>query len=231
MDQHDDELSALIKGNAKRYRAPAELRNLIRANLEIARLSDADVPVINRAAPPPQPRTLSASWAQWMNLGLAFACGIAVSVVAVYFVRTGGEEERLAQGVVASHVRSLMATHVVDVESSDKHTVKPWFTGKVDFSPPVKDFAAEGISLVGGRLDYIGQRPVVALVYRFERHTINVFIWPSISDSQKDPQFTVRQGFNVAHWSSGRMQFWAISDVNVGELQTLIRLLRQTDTP
>jgi anti-sigma factor RsiW len=149
MDQHDNELSALIKAKAKRYQASAELRNLIRANLEIARLSDADVPAINGAAPRVQRRTPSASWAQWMNLGLAFACGVAVSVVAVFFLRTGGDDERLAQGVVDSHVRSLMAAHVVDVESSDKHTVKPWFTGKIDFSPPVKDFAAEGISLVG----------------------------------------------------------------------------------
>jgi len=224
MDQHEDELSALIKGKARRYQAPAELRSLIKASLDTERLSDADIPR-------PRRRTLSASWAQWMNLGLAFACGIAVSVVAVYFVRTGGEEERLVQGVVASHVRSLMASHVVDVESSDKHTVKPWFTGKVDFSPPVKDFAAEGISLVGGRLDYIGERAVVALVYRFGQHTINVFIWPSTSGSPRDPQFTVHQGFNVARWTSHQMQFWAISDVNVRELQTLVRLLVQADAP
>jgi anti-sigma factor RsiW len=229
MDEHDDELSELIKAKAKRYQASAELRNLIKANLETARLADADVSAISGARPRSARRTLSTSWAQWMNLGLSFACGVAVSVLVVFFLRAGDEEERLAQGVVASHVRSLMAAHVVDVESSDKHTVKPWFTGKVDFSPPVKDFSAEGISLVGGRLDYIGQRPVVALVYRFERHTINVFIWPSTSESPKDPQFTVRQGFNVAHWKSGRMQFWAISDVNVGELQTLVGLLARAE--
>ena len=158
---------------------------------------------------------------------MAFACGVAVSVLTVFFLRAGGEEDRMAQGVVASHVRSLMAAHVVDVESSDKHTVKPWFTGKIDFSPPVKDFAAEGFSLVGGRLDYIGQRPVAALVYRLKQHTISVFIWPTDSGSPQEPQFTVHQGFNVARWRTGEMQFWAISDVNVGELQTLVRLLGQ----
>jgi len=225
MDQHDDELSALIKGKAKRYQAPSELRNLIKANLGTTRLSDADVSGFGSARPRPERKVLSTTWAQWLNLGLAFACGVTVSVVAVFFLRAGGEEDHLAQSVVDSHVRSLMAAHVVDVESSDKHTVKPWFTGKVDFSPPVKDFAAEGISLVGGRLDYIGQRPVAALVYRFKQHTINVFIWPSTSATPKDPQFTVRQGYNVAHWYAGEMQFWAISDVNVGELQTLVRLL------
>ena len=217
MDQHDDELSALIKGKAKRYRAPAELRTSIKANLEAARL--------------PGDQTRSAKWPEWLHLGLSFAWGVAVSILAVFFLWTGGEEDRIARGVIDSHLRSLMAAHVVDVESSDKHTVKPWFTGKIDFSPPVKDFAAEGISLVGGRLDYIGQRPVAALVYHFKQHTINVFIWPSTSDSPRDPQFTVRQGFNMAHWSSGQMQFWAISDVNVGELQTLARLLAQTDAP
>jgi anti-sigma factor RsiW len=231
MDQHDNELSALIKAKATRYQAPAELRNSIKANLQTAQLPDADVSRIGGARPRRDQQTRSASWPQWLNLGLAFACGVAVSVLAVFFLKAGGEDDGMTQAVVASHVRSLMAAHAVDVESSDRHTVKPWFTGKIDFAPPVKDFAAEGISLVGGRLDYIGQRPVAALVYRVKQHTINVFIWPSTSTSPQDPRFAIHQGFNVAHWRAGEMQFWAISDVNVGELQTLVRLLTRTEAP
>jgi len=230
MDQHDNELSALIKAKAKRYQAPAELRNSINANLQTAQLPDAEVSRTGGTRPRPE-QTRSASWPQWLNLGLAFACGVAVSVLAVFFLKAEGKDDGMTQAIVASHVRSLMAAHLVDVESSDRHTVKPWFTGKIDFAPPVKELAAEGISLVGGRLDYIGQRPVAALVYRVKQHTINVFIWPSTSTSPQDPQFAIHQGFSVAHWRAGEMQFWAISDVNVGELHTLVRLLTRTDAP
>jgi hypothetical protein len=138
-------------------------------------------------------------------------------------------EDPLAQAVVASHVRSLLVAHLVDVESSDKHTVKPWFTGKLDYAPPVKDLAADGIALIGGRLDYVGQRPVAALVYRIRNHTVNLFVWPSAIESPEDPQVMVRQGFNLIQWRAGGMQFWAISDVNIGELQTFVRLLGRTE--
>ena len=230
MGQHDDEeLSALIKAKARRYEAPAELRNRIRASLTEQPTSASHLTDAEKAKPGRRP--LSDSWARWLNPGLAFACGVLVSGAVVFFLRAAGDEDRVAQAVVASHVRSLMAAHVADVESSDKHTVKPWFTGKLDYAPPVKELSTDGIPLVGGRLDYIAQRPVAALVYRIKNHTINVFVWPSAADSPKDPQFIVRQGFNVAHWRSAEMQFWAISDVNIGELQTFVRLLARADAP
>ena len=143
MDQHDNELSALIKAKAKRYQAPAELRNSINANLQTAQLPDAEVSRTGGARPRPE-QTRSASWPQWLNLGLAFACGVAVSVLAVFFLKAEGKDDGMTQAIVASHVRSLMAAHLVDVESSDRHTVKPWFTGKIDFAPPVKELAATG---------------------------------------------------------------------------------------
>ena len=231
MDEHDEELSALIKAKARRYEAPAELRNRIMENLahsQSAASGDFDA---KKPAPASGRRPALESWARWFSLGFAFAGGIAVSVAVMILHPSTGEQDQLAQAVVASHVRSLLATHPVDVESSDKHTVKPWFTGKLDYAPPVKDLAADGISLVGGRVDYVGQRPVAAMVYRIRNHTINLFVWPSGTDNPKDPQFMVRQGFNLAHWRAGEMQFWAISDVNVGELQTFVRILARTDAP
>ncbi len=132
--------------------------------------------------------------------------------------------EPLESAVVTAHVRSLQPGHLVDVPSSDRHTVKPWFTGKLDFAPRVEDLAAQGFTLVGGRLDYLGGRTVAALVYRRRQHTINVFTWPAAGGDEAARRGSAN-GFNFVHWVHGGMDWWAVSDVSADDLAELARLL------
>jgi anti-sigma factor RsiW len=140
-------------------------------------------------------------------------------------------DDALSQEVVSSHVRSLMENHLMDVASSDRHTVKPWFNGKLDFAPPVEDLADQGYPLIGGRLDAIGGRPVAALIYRHRKHIINVFIWPS-SAGPGSAQEATRHGFHTTTWTQSDMTYWAISDLNAPELREFAReLQRRTTAP
>lgn len=136
------------------------------------------------------------------------------------------QDGRLAEEVQSAHLRSLMASHLTDVASSDRHTVKPWFNGKLDFSPPVVDLAAQGFPLIGGRLDFLDGHPVAALVYRRSQHDINLFIWPS-TDKAPEIGSSTKDGYNLYHWNESGMTFWAVSDLNPPELLDFVGLIQK----
>lgn len=130
------------------------------------------------------------------------------------------------EAVVDSHLRSLTGDRLFDVRSTDQHTVKPWFAGKLDFSPPVSDLASSGYPLVGGRVDYLGGHPVAALVYQRRQHVINLFVAPSDETGSAGPAASSIRGLHVRHWTSGGMSFWAISDLNDAELDQFVVALK-----
>jgi anti-sigma factor RsiW len=134
--------------------------------------------------------------------------------------------ERLEEELVAGHARALMADHALDVVSSDQHTVKPWFNGKLDFSPAVINLAAQGYALTGGRLDYLARRPVAALVYKHRQHLIDVFVWPA-AVGEDAPKNASRRGYNLVHWTRGGLNYWAVSDLNAAELAQFSNALVQ----
>ncbi len=168
----------------------------------------------------------------WRWTALAASLALAATLAWALLRDAGRRPDRaLAQAVVASHVRSLMATHLYDVESTDQHTVKPWFDGKIDFAPDVRDFKSENFPLQGGRLDYLINRPVAALVYRHDKHYINLFIWPAPNDSDQPEELTTQQGYQLIHWTSANMTYWAISDTTPDLLHRFTTLVRAHDAP
>jgi len=154
---------------------------------------------------------------------------LAVCAVALWELAPGlqrvSNDQRISAEVFSDHVRSLEANHLMDVASTDQHTVKPWFDGKLDFSPPVEDLAGDEFPLIGGRLDYLEGREVAALVYQRRKHIINVLVWPDASGPSPARTLEPRQGYNMVRWSNGGFQFWAISDVNPVDLAEFVRLL------
>lgn len=156
------------------------------------------------------------------GFGLGAACAAAIALLVAL-----PERGDIVDALVASHIRALQPGHLEDVVSTDQHTVKPWFDGRVDFAPPVREFAAEGFSLKGGRLDYLDGRPVAALVYLRDKHVIDLYIWPARGAGPRLASDTTVHGYNVAHWTSEGMNFWAVSDVERGQLDDFAALWRK----
>lgn len=203
------EMSAAIRDGADYYPAPDALTARLRAS----------VPAVPGEAPRRADR-----WG-WLKPAAAFAAvAIVTWVVAIATLRPG-EDERIAQDVLASHVRATLGNRLSDVASSDQHTVKPWLSAHLAFSPPVADFSAYGFELLGGRLDYVGGQEVAVLVYQRRRHVIDVFVWPA--QGQKTARALIRDGFNIESFAHGNMSFWLVSDLSRNELNDLVLLLTE----
>src|SRR3954467_3043439 len=183
-----------------RYTAPASLRARIEASL-------------------PQPQRQQTSRRSVLR---GFAMGSAVSALAasgvVALVLRQDDQQRILSEVVSAHLRSLQAGHLIDVVSTDQHTVKPWFNGKLDVAPPVIDLTAQGFTLVGGRLDYIDARAIGAVVYKRRQHVINLFVAQTASTERRAARIDMVQGFNIRHWSDRGLNYWAVSDLAKDEL-------------
>jgi anti-sigma factor RsiW len=211
----DDRLALrmAIAAQLPRLEAPEALRGRVRA-------------AVRRAAAPSRARRP----APMVWRGLALAASLAVVAVGSWRLATEHiTSEILTDEVLASHVRSLMPGHLSDVLSTDQHTVKPWFNGKLDFSPPVHDFSGRGYPLLGGRLDYLNGRPVAALVYGRRQHLINVFLWPAAGPVGAGAPLA-RQGYHLLHWTTPEYAYWVASDLGISELTTFVGLLQLGDS-
>ncbi|WP_219136964.1 anti-sigma factor [Janthinobacterium sp. UMAB-60] len=210
------DLRAAVSRHGLRHAAPAALQQRLRQALQEEGKAAKEVPQRRKWAQLP--------WA-WINFGVAGISTAAFAVTLMLYLSVPSEAERLDQEIVASHFRSLLPDRLADVASSDQHTVKPWFSGKLDFSPPVVDLAQAGFPLVGGRLDYIRQRPVAALAYRRHQHVLNLYVWPEQAKGDAPPRLSVKQGYHLIRWSRSGMEYRLISDLNVPELMDFERRL------
>jgi mycothiol system anti-sigma-R factor len=217
LEDQQEVRSALRRGSLA-YAAPAVLRERIQSSL--------------RASSPVGIQERKIKWTSlliWQWVG-------AVAVLALFSISpwqliarlpAPSSDQQIAAEVLSSHVRSLEAHHLMDVVSTDQHTVKPWFDARLDFSPPVEDLASDGFPLVGGRLDYLQGREVAALIYQRREHFINVFVWPNPTESTTTRAMESRQGYNITRWLSGGFQCWAVSDVGASDLAEFGRLIEK----
>jgi anti-sigma factor RsiW len=159
----------------------------------------------------------------------AAAIAVIVATLGIFLTMNSlraSHEQLIANAVLTGHIRSLQPGHLVDVPSSDRHTVKPWFQGKLDFAPPVPDLSELGWNLIGGRLDYLEGRPIAALVYQRRMHNINVFLWPNPGTADGSIKQKDAQGYQILHWNGADMTYWVVSDLNKAELEEFARALR-----
>jgi anti-sigma factor RsiW len=164
-------------------------------------------------------RDMTSASKRFRDWAWAIAATLLVAAILAFQLRQPRSDDRLLADLTASHIRSLMANHLTDVASTDQHTVKPWFIGRLNFAPPVKDLYSAGFPLLGCRLDYVADHAVAALVYARQNHTINLFIWPAESSAVRSPSATERNEYRIVRWSDGRMNLVAVSDLSESELR------------
>jgi anti-sigma factor RsiW len=205
------ELRAALRNSLRRFQPPESLANRVRAALR--QQDQGRRPAVRH----------------WRLAALAASVVVLVlGMASLAYIWSGpSARNRLVQEVIDSHIRAQLAGHLLDVASSDRHTVKPWFQGKLDFAPTVRDLSDEGFSLVGGRLDYVNGRPVAALVYRRRQHVINLLCWPAQAwEADRRTRSETRQGYHLVSWRRQGMNWWAVSDLNAGELAEFARLVQ-----
>jgi len=219
-------LMRAIASSSPYHRAPAGLRERIQSSLR-EEIGERTTRSVVPDAQPLFPRRLAeariirwdTSW-NWLALAAAIIFAAIITFNLVPRLRPGSDQ-LLATQLIAGHVRSLMANHLTDVASSDQHTVKPWLDTKLDFAPAVPDLSSKGFPLIGGRLDYLDNRPVAALIYQRRKHFVNLFVWPVESNAAKATKTISRQGYHLLHWADTDFSYWAVSDVSADDLQTL----------
>lgn len=223
MSLDDQELSALIHRHATRHGAPDALRAGVRMQVAVAEANRAPAP----DAPQAGQRSRAAAWLalRWRTAGVGFATGLVCALLVMPFLPRLEFAAPVDADLVADHVRALRVGPLAEVVSTDRHTVKPWFQGRLDYAPPVFDLVADGFPLVGGRIEHVRGDVVAALAYRSDRHVIDLFVWPS--DARSAPMAHVRKGFNVLHWADGSMQYWLVSDLERAQLERFGQLWRE----
>jgi anti-sigma factor RsiW len=192
---------AIASAPALRFDAPLSLRRRIEKALPLA----------------PQRAASRRAVVKGFFMGGALSTAMAASVVVGIIHRD--EQDRVLGDLVSAHVRSLQGEHLTDVETSDQHTVKPWFNGRLDLAPPVVDLTAQGFTLIGGRLDYLDGRAVACIVYRRRKHVINLFVAPAADFTARSAKLDSLQGYNICRWSGHGLEFFAVSDINTDELR------------
>jgi len=207
----EQELTDLIRSETPHFKASPFLKTRIQATLRKEKSSSATIPWWKHFSP------------TWMFSGLAGAAAVLVILaVGIFWTQ---RIPLLAQEAVVNHVRSLQVSHLVDVASTDQHTVKPWFAGKLDYSPQVVDLGPSGYPLIGGRLDVLDHRDVTAIVYQRRKHYINLFIWPRNADSL-DGRFYSQNGYHVLGWTKSGMNYLVVSEVGEKELREFVKMIQ-----
>ncbi len=213
-------LGHALRAQAPYHRAPATLR---------ARIAAALPPVTAPPAPAGEHaagRLVGWGMPAWANAGMALVSACALALAAMLWLQRPGPEATLEPQIVASHVRALLSGHPIDVVSTDQHTVKPWFNGRLDYAPPVVNLAAQGFPLAGGRVDYVDGRRVAVLTYHAGGHPIDVYLIPTAASGAAPAQSRLDDGYALAHWTADGLRYWAITDAEPAVLAHFVQALR-----
>jgi len=230
-EEQDEALSALLRQHAQRHAAPEELRAALHTQIALADAKRADAP--SSHAPNNSASKPGSNWLpRWPRLAfekrtasLSFALGVACTLLVLPSLQQQRWATPLDAELVADHVRALQVGPLTEVVSTDRHTVKPWFQGRLDYAPPVFDLSEEGFPLMGGRIEQVRGETVATLAYARNRHVIDVFVWPT--ESAQALQHLQRRGFHVLHWADGAMQVWAVSDLERSQMEKFAQLWQE----